>query len=341
MWRARLFRRTRVEIHSLEHTLAVLIDFENIAAGTEKEGLGRFDIDAVLNRLKESGRVLIARAYGDWGRFSRFKQGLLTANVTMMELTSHGMQDKNRADIALVVDALELAYTRSYVDTFVVISGDSDFTPLVLKMRELNKRVIGCGTRKSTSRLLVNACDEFIHYDSLVATSRRERARPQSDAPIDLDTALELLVGAIAGLQRENPDPPLAGLVKTAMLRKSPDFSEGDLGYASFARFLEVAQTRGRVKVIRDPKAGGYRVELSEDDAQRDTRAPLRPQRNLDDLDALLEGGDPAPVEAAAAPAPRKRRPSRRKADVAAPSETAPAADLEALPADLDALLEG
>ena len=104
-----------------DKTLAVLIDFENIAAGTEKEGLGKFDIDAVLARLKDKGRILIARSYGDWGRFARFKQSLLAANVTMYELTSHGMQDKNRADIATVVDCLELAYTRPYADTFVIV----------------------------------------------------------------------------------------------------------------------------------------------------------------------------------------------------------------------------
>ena len=122
----------------MESAIAVLIDFENIAAGTEKDGLGRFDVELVMKRVKDKGRVLIARSYADWGRFSRFKQTLLQNNVTMMELTSHGMHDKNRADIALVVDALELAFTKDYIDTYVVVSGDSDFTPLVLKMRELD-----------------------------------------------------------------------------------------------------------------------------------------------------------------------------------------------------------
>ncbi len=263
----------------MENTLAVLIDFENIAAGTDKEGLGRFDIEAVLGRLKERGRILIARSYADWGRFSRFKQTLLSNNVTMMELTSHGMQDKNRADIALVVDALELAFTKPYIDTFVVVSGDSDFTPMVLKMRELDKRVIGVGTRHSTSRLLVNACDEFIFYETIVQASKRERPRPVGDQPINRETAVELLVDAIEGLQRENPEPPLASVVKTAILRKSPDFSETDLGHGSFARFLEHVQAAGRVKIIRDTKAGGYRVDVlhDSDEAPRDvvqTHAP-------------------------------------------------------------------
>lgn len=254
----------------MENNLAVLIDFENIAAGTEKEGLGRFDVEALMQRVKDKGRILVARSYADWGRFSRFKQALLSANVTMMELTSHGMQDKNRADIAMVVDALELAFTRAYIDTFVVVSGDSDFTPMVLKMRELNKRVIGCGTRKSTSRLLVQACDEFFFYDTIAQPKKTRRATPPKVAEVGamtLDVAYDLLEQALEGMQREDPDPPLASIVKTAMLRKSPDFSETDLGFGSFARFLEAAQDAGVVKIIRDRKSGGYRVDALDDGA--------------------------------------------------------------------------
>ncbi|MEQ1500637.1 MAG: NYN domain-containing protein [Myxococcota bacterium] len=247
----------------MENNLAVLIDFENIAAGTEKEGLGRFDVETLIQRIKDKGRILVARSYADWGRFSRFKQSLLTANVTMMELTSHGMQDKNRADIAMVVDALELAFTRAYVDTFVVVSGDSDFTPLVLKMRELNKRVIGIGTRKSTSRLLIQACDEFMFYDSVVQPkSKRRKTAGQSD---EVAAAIAVLEEAIDGLQRENPDPPLASVVKSAVLRKLPDFNESDLGFSSFARFLEAAEETGVVRIIRDNKSGGYRVDTAEE----------------------------------------------------------------------------
>jgi uncharacterized protein (TIGR00288 family) len=252
----------------LDANLAVLIDFENIAAGTEKEGLGRFDISAIMGRLVDKGRVLIARSYADWGRFSRFKQSLLTANVTMYELTSHGMQDKNRADIAMVVDALELAFTKAYVDTFVIVSGDSDFTPLVLKMRELDKRVIGIGTRSSTSRLLVQACDEFIFYDSIVKAARaRPAAMPRPVAgkpPARKQAAYDLLLDALQGLQRENPQAPLASVVKGAMRRKSPDFSETELGYPSFARFLEAAKEAGYISLDRDPKAGGFRVDAVE-----------------------------------------------------------------------------
>lgn len=246
----------------VDNNLAVLIDFENIAAGTEKDGLGRFDVELVLARLSDKGRILIARSYADWGRFARFKQGLLTNNVSMMELTSHGMHDKNRADIAMVVEGMELAFTKSYVDTFVIVSGDSDFTPMVLKMRELDKRVIGVGCRSSTSRLLIQACDEFIFYDSLAQRrTRRKAERPATTGGSpNLQAALDLLLDTLEGLQRENPDPPLAGMLKTAMLRKSPDFSENELGFSSFARFLEKARKDGVISLVRDEKSGGYRV---------------------------------------------------------------------------------
>ncbi|MCB9662546.1 MAG: NYN domain-containing protein [Alphaproteobacteria bacterium] len=258
----------------MERNIALLIDFENIAAGTEKEGLGRFEVDKVIDRIKDKGRILLARSYADWGRFARFKQGLLTNNVTMYELTSHGMQDKNRADIAMVVDCLELAYTRPYVDTYVVVSGDSDFTPLVLKLRELDKTVIGVGTRKSTSRLIINACDEFIFYDSIVQTKARTRSRPTASAsvPKERAKALELLSEVLEGMQREDPTPPHASVLKSAMLRRQPDFNEADLGFGSFARFLEFARDQDYVELTRDPKGGGYKVDATDDDeAEGDT----------------------------------------------------------------------
>jgi len=259
--------KARGETPNVETNLAVLIDFENIAAGTEKEGLGRFDVESLMRHIKDKGRILLARSYADWGRFSRFKQSLLAANVTMMELTSHGMQDKNRADIAMVVDALELAFTKDFIQTYVVVSGDSDFTPMVLKMRELNKRVIGIGTRKSTSRLLIQACDEFTYYDTLVQEPRRSARRsrkPSSSSGGEKSKAHDLLEETLGGLLRQNPDPPLASIVKTAMLRKSPDFSENELGFSSFARFLESAQEKGIIRIRRDRKSGGYRVESTD-----------------------------------------------------------------------------
>ena len=261
----------------MDANLAVLIDFENVAAGTEKEGLGRFDIDAVLQRVKEKGRVLIARSYADWGRFARFKQSLLMANVTMYELTSHGMQDKNRADIAMVVDALELAFTKDYIDTFVIVSGDSDFTPLVLKMREMNKRVIGIGTRCSTSRLLIHACDEFIFYDTIVADKRRARRRQQKqkDAPSSKEAAYGLLVQAVEGLLRENSNSPSGSVVKGALLRNTPDFSESDYGFGTWSRFLNAAGRAGHIKLTKNERRGGFYVSLPEGDSDSDSESDV------------------------------------------------------------------
>jgi uncharacterized protein (TIGR00288 family) len=271
-----------------EQNLCVLIDFENVAAGTEKEGLGRFDIRPVMRRLKDKGRLLVTRAYGDWGRFAKFKQGLLMQGVQMMELTSFRGQDKNRADIALVVDAMELAFTRDYIDTFVLLSGDSDFTPLVMRLKELNKRVIGIGTRGSTSRLLIEACDEFIFYRNIKRSSMEESPRsskpesssrrhrpPINDAPSGPENApsgsppslskydaFALLAETVEGLLKEASGPLLAGLVKQSLQRKEPTFDESDYGYSGFTRFLESARDKGLLILAKDDKAGGYRVEL-------------------------------------------------------------------------------
>ena len=254
----------------MERNLAVLIDFENIATGCDKEGLGRFDVRLVMRRLKDKGRILTARSYADWGRFNRFKVDQMHEGITMVELTSHGMQEKNRADIALAVDAMEIAYTRSYIDTFVVLSGDSDFTPLVMRLKELNKRVIGCGTRGSTSRLIAEVCDEFVYYDVLRHETRPEA--PAEDAGgVTLDEALELLVETLENHQRDEEAAPVhASVLKAAMKRKEPTFNEVELGFRTFQKFLEAAQQRNLVVLAADAKAGGVRVDLRADEPRRE-----------------------------------------------------------------------
>jgi len=320
----------------LEQNLAVLIDFENIAAGTEKENLGRVDIGAIFRRLKVRGRIVVARSYGDWGRFARFKQTLLEQGVTMVELTSHGMQDKNRADIALVVDAMELAFTRSYVDTFVVISGDSDFTPLVLRLKELNKRVIGVGTRGSTSKLLVQATDEFIFYDGLIKKEAEDRATDaggqrrarverdkdrdrdrekdkdkdkdkdrerekerereaepdptMGDEILDREKAFGLLAEAVEALRQDTDGWMLASVVKSAITRREPSFSESDLGFSGFGRFLEAASERGVVAIRRDDRSGGYRVDAPGEAPAVDPEAPARAPSEATGVDAGPRG---------------------------------------------------
>ena len=285
--------------------------------GREKEGLGRFDIKAVVRRLKDKGRILVNRSYGDWGRYAKFKQRLLEQGVQMVELTSYRGQDKNRADIALVVDAMEIAFTRDYIDTFVLMSGDSDFTPLVMRLKELDRRVIGIGTRGSSSRLLVDSCDEFIFYESLIKQAKQARQvqqgrrdqrdqrdhRPRSSesAPhedsghgsvadsekknsLTRAEAFELLVETLSGIQKDDPEPVGGGLVKQSMMRKEPSFDETEYGYAGFARFLEAARGREFVQLHRDQKAGGYRVELpaSDEDGELITH----------DLSPSRRGGD-------------------------------------------------
>jgi hypothetical protein len=272
----------------------------------------------VLRRLKDKGRILVSRSYGDWGRFAKFKQKLLEQSVTMVELTSYRGQDKNRADIALVVDAMELAYTRPYIDTFVLLSGDSDFTPLVHRLKELDKRVIGIGTRRSTSRLLAESVDEFIFYESLKRKDgsgkepreskpdRKEDKREEVDNGEDeedttsrtltREEAFTLVSETVQGILRDDPGAVLAGLVKQSMQRKEPTFDETEYGYSGFARFLEAARDKGLVSLERDSRAGGYRVDLPNgtSDAPSTTDsgsadAPAEPEAE-DDSDATLDG---------------------------------------------------
>jgi hypothetical protein len=274
----------------MERNLAVLIDFENIATGCEKEGLGRFDVRIVMRRLKDKGRILVSRSYADWGRWSRFKTDLVHEGITMVELTSHGMQDKNRADIALAVDAMEIAYTRDYLDTFVILSGDSDFTPLVMRLKELNKRVIGCGTRGSTSRLIAEVCDEFIYYDVLRREAIQEVAADDEGA-LTLDEAFELLVETLENHQRDEPAPIHGSILKASMKRKQPTFNEVELGMRTFARFLESAQQRGLVVLSPDAKAGGVRVDLPVTREEQPRQGPLAGDAALALLKILQNDG--------------------------------------------------
>ncbi len=260
----------------MERNLCVLFDFDNIAKGSRQEGLGEFDVRVVMRRLKDLGRILVARAYCDWDRWLRHKTRLAEQGVTMVELPATGHGDKNRGDIALVVDAMEIAFNREYLDTFVIVSGDSDFTPLVTRLKELNRRVIGIGTRGSTSRLIANVCDEFMFYDTLVKATKvapvstRDDEEDEDDgrsagAKPKLDVAFHLLVETLQNVQRDEGGPVHASVLKSSMKRKLPTFDEDDFGFTTFARFLERAQAEGMVSLRRDDRAGGFRVELRND----------------------------------------------------------------------------
>jgi uncharacterized protein (TIGR00288 family) len=241
-----------------EHVLAVLVDFENMARPGAKSR-GDFDINLVLSRLAEKGRVVVKRAYADWSRYREAKIDLQNAGLELIEMPSAREGAKNRADIKLAVDAMELAYSREHVDNFVIVSGDSDFTPLVGKLRELNKRVVGMGNRESSSELLIANCDEFIFYDSIASSSSSRRGRGGSRKD-----PVALLSESLMALQREGVDLPLASVVKDAMRRKDPAFDENALGFSTFSKFLEGSAGKAGISLNTDPRSGTYRVSMSD-----------------------------------------------------------------------------
>ena len=247
-----------------EHVLAVLVDFENMARPGAKSR-GDFDINLVVSRLAEKGRVVVKRAYADWSRYREAKIDLQNAGLELIEMPSAREGAKNRADIKLAVDAMELAYSREHVDYFVIVSGDSDFTPLVGKLRELNKRVVGMGNRESSSELLIANCDEFIFYDSIASSSSASPRRGGGGrGAASRKDPIALLSESMAALQRESVELPLASVVKDAMRRKDPAFDEGALGFSTFSKFLESAKDKAGISLQTDPRSGTYRVSLAD-----------------------------------------------------------------------------
>ena len=323
-----------------ESSLAVLVNFENMARPGAK-GRGDFDIHLVLDRLAEKGRVLVKRAYADWSRYRDARHELQNAGLGLIEMPSAREGAKNRADIQMAVDAMELAYSREHVNNFVIVSGDSDFTPLVGKLRELNKRVIGVGNRDSASDLLVANCDEFIYYDTLVARagggSPRRRGSGGGLNPV------QLLQETLTALQREGTEWPLASVVKDSMRRKYPAFDETDHGFSTFSKFLEDAAGTGLVKIETDPRSGTYRVELANTTApppapaEAPRRAPRRGGRGPAPAAARRPSrASRPPPRPAAGPRPRRPRPPRPRPRPPRSSRCAssptPDPDLGALP---------
>jgi len=262
-------------------SMAVFCDFENVALGVRDANYEKFDIKPVLERLLLKGSIVVKKAYCDWERYKGFKSTMHEANFELIEIPHVRQSGKNSADIRLVVDALDLCYTKSHVNTFVIISGDSDFSPLVSKLRENNKQVIGVGVKQSTSDLLVANCDEFIFYDDLVREVRRaaakrkeeseaRKAQPQSRRPSDdkrkeeLEVrkvqALEMVVETFDALVSERGDTGKiwASLLKDTLKRRRPEFSEVYYGFRTFGNLLEEAQVRGLFEFGRDEKSGTY-----------------------------------------------------------------------------------
>lgn len=267
------YRKVVLTVADEAHSLAVLVDFENLALGIErpsgrtpsgrpsraKNTTDTFDIKLVLERLVEKGKVIVKRAYADWGRFSQYREVMHDAGIQMMEIPERGKTGKNHADIQLCVDAMDLCYSKDHIDTFVIVSGDSDFTPLVSKLKENGKAVIGLGIKDSTSDLLASSCDEFIYYEDIVKGPAAP-AVPVAAIPKAKRPAIKLLVESVEALQRENKDVMLASMVKDTMRRKQPQFSESSYGYRSFSDFLQDAERLGVITLRTDQRSGTWVV---------------------------------------------------------------------------------
>jgi uncharacterized protein (TIGR00288 family) len=264
-----------------DSSLALFCDFENIALGVRDTKHVKFDIQPVLERLLLKGSIVAKKAYCDWDRYKEFKSAMHEAAFELIEIPHVSMSGKNSADIRMVVDALDLCYTKDHIDTFVIISGDSDFSPLVSKLRENAKTVIGVGVKNSTSELLISNCDEFIFYDELVAdrdaSKKRQRSKPRtkrakrvqsdekkSDSPKAPDDkpqeAINLVLETIEALYAERGDSTKlwGSMVKQTLKRRRPGFNESSYGFSSFSDLLEEAQARNLLQLELDEKSGGY-----------------------------------------------------------------------------------
>jgi uncharacterized protein (TIGR00288 family) len=261
-------------------SMALFCDFENVALGVRDAKYDKFDIKRVLERLLLKGSIVVKKAYCDWDRYKSFKAAMHEANFELIEIPHVRQSGKNSADIRLVVDALDLCYTKSHVDTFVIISGDSDFSPLVSKLRENAKQVIGVGVKQSTSDLLIANCDEFIFYDDLVRDSQRAAAKREArDNPPPanrrspeeerqrreemealrgkaIDIAVETFEALLA--ERGESGKIWSSMLKEAIKRRKPDFNESYFGFRAFGNLLEEAQARGLLELGRDEKSGTY-----------------------------------------------------------------------------------
>jgi uncharacterized LabA/DUF88 family protein len=248
-----------------DERIAVFIDYENLAIGA-REDLGvQFDFKPIADALAERGRVVVRRGYADWTYFESDRRMLVDNQVELIEIPQRrGAVRKNAADIKMAVDALELAFERAYVTTFVVCSGDSDFTPLVHKLRELNRRVIGVGLKSSTSMLLPPACDEFLFYENLAGVEvetrapkqRRTKEAPKESTPVDTDALEALIISTLTGLLRTGEGQVRASALKRALLRKDPTFTEADYGFRAFGELLRYLTERKTV-VLDDEGAIG------------------------------------------------------------------------------------
>jgi uncharacterized protein (TIGR00288 family) len=255
--------------------MALFCDFENIALGVRDAKYAAFDIQKVLERLLLKGNIVVKKAYCDWDRYKEFKTAMHEASFELIEIPHVRLSGKNSADIRMVVDALDLCYTKAHVDTFVIISGDSDFSALVSKLRENNKVVIGVGVKNSTSDLLISNCDEFIFYDDLAresegkrktkrkATAKKSEAKAAGKSEDQRkQEALDLVMETVEDLfeERGEEEKVWGSMVKQALKRRKPGFNEAYHGFRTFGALLEEAQARNLLTLEFDDKSGGYIV---------------------------------------------------------------------------------
>lgn len=250
---------------SEEPLIAVFIDFENLAIGVRAMKVGNFQVELVLKRLLEKGRLVFKRAYCDWRNYADAVRDFHGQGIELIDIPQSKMSGKNSADIRMVVDALDLCYSKAHIDVFALVSGDSDFSPLVSKLKENNKRVIGCGAKSSTSDLLIANCDEFIYYDDLIRTAKKPTTAPERRKTDDKkqeasDRVLEVLTSI-----EQDYDSLWGSLLKQAIRRVYPGFNEGYYGYRSFSDLLEDLKVKGLIDLEYDEHRGNYKVHRHKD----------------------------------------------------------------------------
>ncbi len=245
--------------------IAFFCDFENIALGVRDAKYKSFDIGKVLERIVEYGKIVVRRAYADWDAYSRYKRAFHEAGIELIEIPRKAYSGKNSADIRMVVDAMDLSFSKDHINCFALVSGDSDFSPLVSKLRENDKYIVGVGVKNSTSDLLVESCDEFIYYDDIVrvqqGSSSTKRLRGATDKEKE---AFSRVLNAIEALVRQDREIIWSSMVKQAIKRKYPQFNEQYYGYRSFSHLLQDAQKKKLLTLSRDERSGGYEVRLPE-----------------------------------------------------------------------------
>lgn len=260
-----------------ERSLALFMDFENLALGFQGTRQ-RFDVTRVLKRMVEKGKIVAKKAYADWGRYSSYTEALHEAAIELIEIPRRAQTGKNSADIRLCVDAMDLAYSKEHISTFVVVSGDSDFSPLVSKLKELGKHVIGLGMQGSTSNLLRDNCDEFIYYEDLEDVSTNVPAL-DAQLPENQRKAFALLIDSLLALRRENKEVLWSSMIKDTIKRKKPSFNETYHGYRTFSKLLEDAQAQGLLELDTDPRSGTYVVTRFGEELSAKTGEEEEPRR--------------------------------------------------------------